>query len=249
MPDTIRIRQEKVLRLERPVVVPQLDVPPIAESVPFQRCYADVLAGYNVPMTEFVSFLDGLAIAQAPNSALQGLKVVGGGLTKLPLPLLGKGLGHGINALAGSGAGFDSARARLYLTKANKEYFAPRNLRLSIVKDEELHTRVLGLAPGTPRLAPLMKETLTISVCDRRFAAIKPHVADLRYNVPSESRDIKTVDVLAKKHLASRMSRSSKDLAKMREDQWRGRGFEGAMEEVKMASRLRWLVIEDMRPP
>lgn len=246
IPSSQRTPLEKMPRLEKPVVIPQLDVPPIGESVPFQRCYSDVLAAHDVTMQEFTAFIDGLSVAQAPNSALQGLKMVGAGIGFVPIPLIGAA-GRGITALAGSGSGKSSGRARLYLTRAMKEYFAPRGLRLNIVKDDDIGTRFLRIPTSAPRLAPLTQETLTDSICTRRLNVIAPYVAELRYDVPERDAEVKTVDRLAKKHLAHKLSQNAKEVARLREEQFKGRGFEGAMEEEKKCARLRWLVIEELK--
>lgn len=243
---TTNIAVDKTPSLNKPVVIPQLDVPPPGESVPFRRCYSDVLAAHDVSMQEFTAFLDGLAVTQAPNSALQGLKMFGAGISMVPLPLIPM-TGRGISALANTGSGHSSARARLYLSEAVKQYFAPRGLRISIVKDDELATRVIRLPPGAARLAPLTQETLTDSVCTRRLNALGPYIAPLRYDVPASEGDVKAVDKLARKHLNYRFNQEAKDLARSREEQFRGRGFEGAMEEEKKCARLKWLIIEDFR--
>ncbi|KAK3673784.1 hypothetical protein LTR78_006338 [Recurvomyces mirabilis] len=246
VPRSSRIPLEKMPRLDRPVIIPQLDVPPVGESVPFQRCYSDVLAAHDIPMTEFLSFLDGLSIAQALNAAAQGLKMLGAGISFVPIPLIPLA-GRGISALSGTGSGKSSTRARLYISEAVSQYFAPRGLRLSMVKDDDLGTRVIRLPPGKPSLAPLTEQTLTDSICTRRLNALEPYVAPLGYDVPASGDDVKSVDKLARKHLYYRIGREAKDLARSREEQFRGRGFEGAVEEEKKCSRLRWLVIEEFR--
>lgn len=205
--------------LIQPVVVPQLDVPPQGESVPFERCYSDVLASHNIPMREFTSFLDGLAMAQAPNSTLQGLKMFGAGVAAVPLPII-PFAGRGLSALATAGSGHSSSRARLYLERAKKEYFEPRGLRLSIVKDPDLSPR-LHIPAHAFRLAPLTSSTLTENVSKRRWEGLAPYVAPLRFDVPEQDKQIQGVHKMARKHLESRLKDGSRKLTKMRESQWR----------------------------
>ena len=205
--------------LAQPVVIPQLDVPPRGESVPFTRCYSDALASHDVSMRDFVAFLDGLAVSQAPNSALQGLKMFGAGVSFLPIPLVPLA-GKGISALASSSSGHSGSRARLYLERAKKEFFKPRGLRLNIVKDNDLGPR-LQLPAHASRLAPLTKNTLAYSLRDRRLEGVAPYVAPLRFDVPEPDKQIQGVQKLARKHLEHRFSSENKKITKLREDQWR----------------------------
>jgi hypothetical protein len=205
--------------LLQPVVIPQLDIPPQGESVPFERCYSDVLSLHGIPMREFTSFLDGLAVAQAPNGALQGLKMFGAGVAAVPLPIIPLA-GRGLSALATSGSGHSGSRARLYLDRAKKEYFEPRGLRLSIVKDPDLNPR-LQIPAHAYRLAPLTNSTLTENLSKRRSESLAPYVAPLRFDVPEQDKQIQGVHKMARKHLESRFKDQSRRLTKMRESQWR----------------------------
>lgn len=205
--------------LIQPIVIPQLDVPPQGESVPFSRCYSDALSLHGIPMREFASFLDGLALAQAPNSALQGLKMFGAGMKSIPIPFIPLA-GKGIAALATSGSGHSGSRARLYIDRAKTEYFEPRGLRLSIIKDVDLSPR-LQIPTHAYRLAPLTNSTLTENLSKRRFEGLAPYVAPLRYDMPDQDKQIQGVHKMARKHLESRFKDQSKKLSKMREDQSR----------------------------
>jgi hypothetical protein len=204
--------------LFQPVIIPQLDVPPQGESVPFQRCYSDALAAHGVPMREFTSFLDGLALAQAPNGALQSLKMFGAGVAALPLPFIPLA-GKGISALATSGSGHSGSRAKLYLERAKKEYFEPRRLRLSIIKDADLNPR-LQIPAHAYRLAPLTNSTLTENLSRRRLEGLAPYIAPLRYDLPEQDKQIQGVHKMARKHLEGKFKDQSRSLNKMRERQW-----------------------------
>ena len=204
--------------LLQPVIIPQLDVPPQGESVPFQRCYSDALSAHGVPMREFTSFLDGLALAQAPNGALQGLKMFGAGVAAIPLPFIPLA-GKGISALATSGSGHSGSRAKLYLERAKKEYFAPRGLRLSIIKDVDLNPR-LEIPAHAYRLAPLTNSTLTENLSKRRLEGLAPYVAPLRHDLPEQDKQIQGVHKMARKNLEGKFKDQSRSLNKMRERQW-----------------------------
>ena len=219
IPPAPRIPMNKMSALLQPVVIPQLDVPPQGESVPFARCYSDALASHDVSMRDFTSFLDGLALAQAPNSALQSLKMLGAGVSFVPLPFI-PWAGKGISALASSGSGHSGSRARLYLDRAKKEYFAPRGLRLSVIKDNDLNPR-LQIPAHAYRLAPLTNNTLTENLARRRLEGVAPYVAPLRFDVPEQDKQIQGVHKLARKHLEHRFKDEAKRLTKLREEQWR----------------------------
>ncbi|KAK5676053.1 hypothetical protein LTS10_011343 [Elasticomyces elasticus] len=247
MPTSRRTISEKRPRLHRPVLIPQLDVPPVGESVPFQRCYSNVLAAHDVPVNEFVAFLDGLSVAQAPTPVLQSVSNAGRGVRLVPLPFA-DAAGRAISALASTGSGKSGSRARLYLTRASQEYFAPRGLRVSIVRDDELATRTLHMSSDEPRLAPLTAETLTDTVCMRRLRAVRPYAAELMWDVPQSNSEVGMADKLARKHLRYLMGRNAKDVARLRDAQMLpgGKACDGALEEQKLCSRLRWLVVEEM---
>lgn len=243
------LSSEKKARLTKPVVIPQLDVPPVGESVPFQRCYSDALAAHDVSVREFVAFLDGLAMAQAPNSALKGLNAFGVMASHIPIPLIPLA-GKGISALATSTSGHSGGRARLYLARANKEYFAPRGLHLNIVRDEDIST-ALDMPRGTPILPTLTRENMYESVCERRFAGLGSYTSPLRYKVPPPDKNADAVEKMVKKHLDYKMRKKAKGVAELREQQWeaqaygKGKATEAALEEEKMCRRLKWLVIEE----
>ncbi|KAK5116707.1 hypothetical protein LTR62_007381 [Meristemomyces frigidus] len=246
IPRHSRIAVEKMPRLTKPVLIPQVGVPPVGEHVPFQRCYSDILAAHDIPVSEFASFLDGLSIAQSPSPAAQGLKILGAGVTFIPIPFIPLA-GRGLSALGGAGSGHSSVRAKLYLAEAGKLYFGPRGLRVSVVKDEELGSRILRVKPGVARLAALTEGTLTESIVMRRLRAIEPWVAELRCDLPAPRDEVKGVDKLARKHVNYLLGREAKDLAQSRQAQWNGVGFEGAVEEERKCERLRWLVVEECR--
>lgn len=218
IPASPRISIGQLAPLIQTVIIPQLDIPPQGESVPFKRCYSEALASHDVPMSEFLSFIDGLAVAQAPNSALQGLKMFGVGVKQVPLPFIPLA-GTGISKLASSGSGHSGSRARLYLERARKEYFAPRGLNMTVVKDGDLNTR-LGIPGHASRLAPLTKNSLTDSCSERRLNALTPYVAPLRFNVPEPDRQLQGVHKLARKHLEGQFRSKAKKVTKLREKQW-----------------------------
>ena len=205
--------------LLQPVIIPQLDVPPQGESVPFERCYSAALLSRGVSMREFTSFLDGLAVAQAPKSALQGLKMFGAGVAALPLPIIPLA-GRGISALATSGSGHSGSRARLYLERTKKEYFEPRGLRLSVIKDPDLNPR-LQIPAHAHRLAPLTSSTLTENISKRRLEGLAPYVAPLTFNVPEQDKQTQGVHKMARKNLEGKFKNQGRILTRMREDQWR----------------------------
>jgi hypothetical protein len=226
IPTSLRLSQTQISPLMLPIAIPQIDIPPSGESVPFTRCYTDALSAHDVPMAEFLSFLDGLALAQAPNAALQGLKMFGVGVGYMPLPIIAPA-GRGLAKLAGSGSGDSGSRARLYIERAKKEYFAPRNLSLTIVKDTDLNSR-LGIPSHASRLAPLTKNTLVDTCVLRRIGALAPYTAPLRFDVPEPEARLEGVQKMARKHLESQFKAKGKKVSRLRERQWDGVASAGA---------------------
>ena len=204
--------------LPQPIIIPQLDIAPQGESVPYTRCYSPYLSTHGVSMPDFLSFIDGLSLSQAPNSTLQGLKMFGEGVRKVPLPLIPLA-GRGLSSLATSGSGHSSSQARLYLERAKKEYFAPRGLSLVVVRDNELSAR-LSIPAHASRLAPLTKNSLTESCCRRRLGGLAPYVAPLQFNVPEPEAQLQGVHKMARKHLESAMRTKNKTVTRLRERQW-----------------------------
>ncbi|KAF2479572.1 hypothetical protein BDY17DRAFT_41620 [Neohortaea acidophila] len=204
--------------LSQPIIIPQIDVPPQGESVPFARCYTDALASHSIPMREFLAFLDGLAVAQSPNATLQGVRMFGAGASHVPIPFIPLAA-KGLRALASTGSGHSGSRARLYLERAKSDYFAPRGLRVTVVKDSDLNFR-LQVPPHAPRLAPLTKATVSNTLCERRLEGTAPYVSPLRYNVPPEDEQLAGVHRLARKHLQRQIKRDANLLADLRHEQW-----------------------------
>lgn len=202
-----------------PITIPQLDVPPQGESVPFQRCYSDALAACGVSMQDFARFLDGLEVAQLPGSGLQGLRMFGVGVTHVPIPILATMTGKGISALASSGSGHSGSRARLYLEQARERFFKPRGLRLAIVKDGDLDPR-LQIPAHAPQLGALTQNTLSASCVQRRMEALSPYTAPLRFDVPDQDKQIQGVQKMARKHLRSRFLEKRKRIDTLRKRQW-----------------------------
>lgn len=218
IPRAPRLAPAQMPPLIQPVTVPQLDVPPEGESVPFARCYSDALLSHDVSLQDFMAFLDGLAIAQAPNSGLQGLKMLGVGVSSVPLPFIPLA-GKGIKALASTGSGHSGSRSRLYIERARKEYFEPRGLRLTVLRDKDLNPR-LQIPTHAYRLAPLTKNTLTNRLCERRMEALAPYVAPVRFDVPEQGNEVRGVHKMARKHLESGFKSDAKRLTKLRDKQW-----------------------------
>lgn len=132
--------------LAHPVAVPQVAVgKKMAPPMPFLRAYSPDLAAHDIDETDFVAFIDNLAVAMmapAPFQALSaGSMVVGfvpSGIAQL--------VSMGVSVASGVGsAGFIVARTKKYMARVNKEFFNPRGLEVHLKKDAEL-CQILGLA-------------------------------------------------------------------------------------------------------
>lgn len=85
-------------------------------------------------MQDFARFLDDLEVAQLADSALQGLRMFGVGVSHVPILILGTLTGKSVSALASSASGHSGSRAQLYMEQARERYFKLRGLRVSMSK-------------------------------------------------------------------------------------------------------------------
>ena len=94
----------------------------------------------------------------------------------------------GIQAGAQTGQAATSLiREKLFIKKKNEETFAPKGLKVEVMKGKMLKGK-LGLAPEAP-LAASVDESIRmgLSVHDRRMAGIKHLIAPLMFDVPPPS--------------------------------------------------------------
>lgn len=146
--------------VQKPVVIPRLDVSGLLRTpFPFIRAYSSDLRSFNIHEKDFVAFLDNLSVAQAPPVPLQALDTAGHvvGIVYVEISFESYTYsyrtarphhwamiaGTSMNMVAGIGtAATTRTRTSRFLETANREYFAPRGLKVSIYKERQLAERL-----------------------------------------------------------------------------------------------------------
>ncbi|USP74653.1 hypothetical protein yc1106_01927 [Curvularia clavata] len=202
-------------RLEKPVVIPRMDISGrLSAPLPFMRAYSPELRPHGINEGDFVGFIDNLAVAQAPPAPLQILNVAGTAVGFVPHHWA-TFAGAGMNVAAGVGtAAVSYGRTRYFLEKANREYFAPRRLYVSICKYQELVEKL----PISSHAAVLCEKDLEAginSIRERCMSALQPYIASLSFDVPHPSGEHNILDRIAVKGIERKRRKQER---KSRED-------------------------------
>jgi len=154
-------------RLTKPIVIPQVLNHTIHKDVigkPFVRAYARCLDNFNLNQDAFLDFLDELNIDfighvgfEYTRKAGKAIHAAGSfdptGITKL--------VGQGVSLTAQLGEiayiKGPTSKKKWYIDGANREIFAPRGLKVSVVHSKELR-RIMGVDAKFPLCAPLMTD-------------------------------------------------------------------------------------------
>lgn len=153
---------------------------PNASPYPFVRAYSPALEAFSVEETDFIAFLDNLALIQAGQGSMKMLDVGGLVIGMAPEPTM---MLAGM-AMQGAAAYGNAVRTKRFLEKTDAEYFRPRGLRVSLKKDKEL-SPLLGGMDIENAVAPLNASINQVTLRDRRLAALSPYVAPLELtNIP-----------------------------------------------------------------
>lgn len=130
--------------------------------------------------------------------------------------------GAGIQVAAGVGSSAVSIiRTKLFLAKANEMYFAPRGLKLSLKKDDDL-VNCLFADPGSAQareyrkrlLAPVDMDSAQIELRQRKMAVLRPHIAPLTEHVLPPEKQGNILDRIAARGLEKKTKKTEKQLAK-----------------------------------
>ncbi|ETN38426.1 uncharacterized protein HMPREF1541_06461 [Cyphellophora europaea CBS 101466] len=194
-------------RLEVPVGIPQTESDSFfSGSSPYCRAYAPCLSSHGIAAPDFVAFIDGLTITLAPSPPIQAADLVSEGLGLVPEPVC-----QTTSAVLGLVSGVaeevtSATRSILYLKKVNAQYFGPRGLKVSLMKDKELQ-QALKLSPKHVPLAPVDSQSGRVTVTDRRLAALEGYIASLTLNVPAAAPPTNVIDRLSAKQVQSRIKK------------------------------------------
>ncbi|PKY01994.1 hypothetical protein P168DRAFT_306225 [Aspergillus campestris IBT 28561] len=155
--DTDQPRRSRILPI--PLVIPQTSHT-LHGSIyrPFTRAYAPHLASHGIPRSDFLSFIDGLNNAWLAHPYLQAVSTTSHLLNLLPLlETQIAGLGMSVAAEYGS-IKLSQARTQAYLRIANESLFAPKGLRVQILKTAAM-LDTIGVESDTLELPPLRGES------------------------------------------------------------------------------------------
>ncbi|KAH7310727.1 hypothetical protein B0I35DRAFT_439601 [Stachybotrys elegans] len=243
MPTQSTRAESRASRLNKPVVIPRIDgSSPLDIPMPFVRAYSHALDEHGINKADFVQFIDNLCIAQAAPIPLQAMKGAGDILGLIPFD--GSGwMGASVSAVADAGAiAIAKSRTNAYLKKWNQEYFAPRHLRVSVCKTQELVTKlhVQGHTDPTKLSSPSL-ETLSaddVKLGSRIMEALGPHIAPLTSDVHPPAIPSNLLNRLSGKQIQRRVREKEQSENKKAEK------FLAKMEEVRARLEKKRLKLE-----
>lgn len=196
-------------------MIPRVDVSTLLKApLPFLRAYSPVLRAHDINETDFLAFIDNLAVAQAGSPVFQAVNAAGMGLGFVPYHWA-QAAGTGIQVAAGVGtAAVAAIRTKKFLAESNEQYFAPRGLKVTLKKDEEVASMV-GFPSNQRMLVPVdIGPNPIITMRDRRMAALAPYIAPLTTNVPPPTKQRNILDKIAAKQLEKTTEKKEKGLRK-----------------------------------
>lgn len=210
--------------LPRPIAIPATSA---NLGSPFLRAFAPVLEEkYQMPREVFLRFLDDLNRAAVASPPVLVLGLAGDIVSMVPLATA-QIVGNSVSAAATlTKVGMSKGRTELCIRKANRELFAPRGLRVDLVKLDVI-ARVAGIPILNDKgkiekheflLRPLdsTEEQQSISAQERRLQALEPWIAPLdltplpELNVPD--------NLVSRMHAATSESQRRREEKKMIKD-------------------------------
>ncbi|RGP70975.1 hypothetical protein FSPOR_3662 [Fusarium sporotrichioides] len=146
----------------RPIVLPSSSIGGGLEATPpFIRAYPPVLASYGISSSEFMAIVDAVNIALAEPAPLKAMQIAGDGLGFAPDPVC-QGVSLGLGLAAGAATAATAyIRPKKVLERVNRDIFAPKSLKMEIVKDEEVMRRL----KATPKSLEPLQRLQEISHC------------------------------------------------------------------------------------
>ncbi|KIV95365.1 hypothetical protein PV10_03030 [Exophiala mesophila] len=242
--------QRSFPRLGRLVAIPQIQPDTLRSGpMPFYRAYAPDLSYHAITLEEFVGFLDNLTVARAPAAPFQILQLASMGIGFVPHHWT-QAASAGIGVVAGAGtASVSAARSKLYLKQANEQYFGPRGLKVTLVKDEKFRL----LTCEDPRSYPLAPVSVSshITVAERRMKALENHIAPLTFDVPSPEPQTNVLDKLSARQVQNTIRKSQEKAIKQARK--KNEPLKASTKEtkdqkkaLKEAANLKWVVVENI---
>lgn len=208
VPITSRIR-----KLESPIAIPQTS-PGLGKS--FLRAWAPILQYHNLSASDLVSFIDNLNVVSTSSPPLQILDLAGGAVGMVPHHWA-QLAGLALQGTAKIGIAMVSkGRTEMYMREVNERIFKPRGLKVNIVSTEAMRA-ILRIPADQIALAPLIGQTMTMSLFQRVLMAVGPYNAVLDFDVPPLGEQATMLAKLSARQVASREKSDQKKLLKDRE--------------------------------
>ncbi|GAM33508.1 hypothetical protein TCE0_011f00451 [Talaromyces pinophilus] len=214
--------RQQTRRLEKPVVIPRIGVTSrLKAPLRFLRAYSPILATHDIHEKDFLAFIDNLCVAQAGSPVFTAMDAAGQGVGFVPWHWAAL-TGAGIQVAAGVGSSAVAIiRTKRFLATANEQYFAPRGLKVSLKKDDDL-VNCLFADPGSAQaseyrkrlLAPVDMENGQIELRQRKMAVLRPHIAPLTEHVLPPEKQGNILDKIAARGLEKKTKNTEKRLAK-----------------------------------
>lgn len=206
--------------LQRPVGIPRLQS---RVGAPFARLYAPELAQYDVPMEEFVEFIDNMNIVCADFVPLQILDAVGS-LVGL-VPNHWAQMAGAVTSLGSKVAvhAVSKIRGETFLRRVNSEYFNPRGLSVQMCTTDAL-VRLGHVPPEAAKMPPLDHVTATMSIEERRLSHLMPWLSPVTDQVPAPSPQTNKLKELCNKQAAYTSRRTQRKVMDDRFDAFEKQG-------------------------
>jgi hypothetical protein len=176
--------QQMSPNLQQPIAIPTTSA---ALGSPFLRAYPIELEDFDIPPPDFLSFIDELNRVMVVSPPVRVLGLAGDIVGLVPLATA-QIVGGAVSAAATiTNVGMSKGRSELFIRESNKTLFAPRGLKVNIVKLE-----VVAKAAGIPildttgkiikdsKLLPPVEDLETdLSGQQRRLMALAPWTSPL----------------------------------------------------------------------
>lgn len=169
--------------LQRPIAIPRLQS---RVGAPFARLYPPELLQYDVPINEFLDFLDNLNIVCADFVPLQILDAVGSIVGLVPYHWAQ--LAGAVTSLGSKSSVYalSKFRGEAFLRRANSEYFLPRMLSVQLCTTDAL-VRLGHIPHHAAMMPPLDHVSATMSIEERQLAHLMPWLSPVTDQVPPPS--------------------------------------------------------------
>lgn len=219
--------------LQQPIAIPATAA---NLGSPFLRAYPVELEAYNLPVSDFLSFIDELNRLMVVSPPVRVLGLAGDIVGMVPLATA-QIVGGAVKAASVlTSHGMSKGRSELFIKEANRKLFTPRGLKADIVKLEVVArvARIPILDAGgkvtkdSRLLTPASGLDPDLSAQQRRLIALAPYTSPLEL-LPSPHQNVPN-NIFDKMHAsASERQRSSEEKKSLKK---RGKAHEDRQKDM-----------------